>query len=436
MFGRCQSPGSGCRMAGAEAALLPYPVLLCALLAVGLQTPVAGRTLRFVNLIYRHGDRSPAQAYPSDPYTEKDWPQGFAQLTQVGMRQHYALGQYLRRRYNGFLNSSYDRHEIYVRSTDIDRTLMSAEVNLAGLYPPQGRQIFHPGLSWQPIPVHTVPVEQDKLLKFPLQKCPRYEKLLEETFNSRAVEEKTQKNKDFLNMISDETKMKVTIQNEWKVYDTLFCEKTHNFSLPSWATHEVITRLSELNDFGMEMLFRLHKTQEKSRLQGGFLLKQILQNINQAINESTPTPRLKLIMYSAHDVTLIALQMALNVYDAIIPPYASCFMFELYEEDDRSFTLDMYFRNQSDSEPHRLTLPSCTEHCPLQDFIQITKHLIADNWEEECKVSSDSTQTGTVLAVALSVCFALLSVLGIVLCWRWKRKTRRLRVPTSSDELA
>ncbi|XP_059831352.1 lysosomal acid phosphatase-like isoform X4 [Hypanus sabinus] len=328
-------------MAGVEAAVLRSPALLCVLMLLGLQRPVAGRALKFVNLIYRHGDRSPIQAYPADPYTEKDWPQGFAQLTQVGMKQHYALGQYLRHRYNTFLNSSYDRHEVYVQSTDIDRTLMSAQVNLAGLYIPQGHQIFHPDVKWQPIPVHTVPVEQDEFLKFPRKNCPRFQKLLEETMNSREVREKIQKNTDFLNMVSNNTKMNVTMLNEWKVYDTLFCEKTHNFTLPSWATHEVITRMRELNDFGMEIIFQLHKTQEKSRLQGGVLLKRILQNINQAINESTPMPSLKLIMYSAHDVTLIALQMALNVYNYIIPPYASCFMFELYEEDDRKDTSNL-----------------------------------------------------------------------------------------------
>uniref|UniRef100_UPI00398F79A5 lysosomal acid phosphatase-like n=1 Tax=Pristiophorus japonicus TaxID=55135 RepID=UPI00398F79A5 len=214
MVAGCEAPSPGSR-----------PVLCAVLaLALGLLTAAQGRALRFVNLVYRHGDRSPTEAYPTDPYTEKYWPQGFGQLSQIGMRQQYELGQYLRHRYKDFLNSSYDRQEIYVQSTDIDRTLMSAEVNLAALYPPQGHQIFRPGLTWQPIPVHTVPVKDDKFLKFPISNCPRYQQLLKETMESREVREKVKESQDLLDMVSEKTKMKVTIENEWKVYDTLFCE--------------------------------------------------------------------------------------------------------------------------------------------------------------------------------------------------------------------
>ncbi|MGH0183860.1 UNVERIFIED_CONTAM: hypothetical protein FKN15_013149, partial [Acipenser sinensis] len=115
----------------------------------------------FLFQLYRHGDRSPVRTFPTDPHQESAWPQGFGQLTQVGMRQHFELGQTLRRRYWGFLNETYSRREISVRSTDYDRTLMSAEANLAGLYPPNGSEVFNPNITWQPIPVHTVPDTED-----------------------------------------------------------------------------------------------------------------------------------------------------------------------------------------------------------------------------------------------------------------------------------
>uniref|UniRef100_H2ZM94 acid phosphatase n=1 Tax=Ciona savignyi TaxID=51511 RepID=H2ZM94_CIOSA len=115
--------------------------------------------LIFANLIWRHGARSPVRSYPTNPYNNKPvWPQGFGQLTQVGMRQEYALGRYFRERYKHLLSSQYNRSEIYIRSTDYDRTLMSAQSNMAGLFPPEGRQQWNgSSTNWQPIPIHTVP---------------------------------------------------------------------------------------------------------------------------------------------------------------------------------------------------------------------------------------------------------------------------------------
>ena len=48
-----------------------------------------------------------------------------------------------------------------MRSTDKDRALMSAYAHLAGLYPPDGSQIWNPSVSWQPIAVHSVELFRD-----------------------------------------------------------------------------------------------------------------------------------------------------------------------------------------------------------------------------------------------------------------------------------
>ena len=51
--------------------------------------------------------------------------------------------------------------QLSVRSTNYDRTLMSASSVLAGLFPPAGDQVWNKDMPWQPIPVHTVPKDED-----------------------------------------------------------------------------------------------------------------------------------------------------------------------------------------------------------------------------------------------------------------------------------
>uniref|UniRef100_A0A8C3HRA4 Lysosomal acid phosphatase n=1 Tax=Chrysemys picta bellii TaxID=8478 RepID=A0A8C3HRA4_CHRPI len=360
------------------------PLALLLGISLALAPPLAqARSLRFVTLLYRHGDRSPVRAYPRDPYQESTWPQGFGQLTQIGMLQQWDLGQSLRKRYHGFLNASYYKQEIFIRSTDYDRTLMSAEANLAGLYPPQGQQVFNPNVSWQPIPVHTVPDSAERLLKFPLSPCPRYEQLQNETRQSAEYINKTRQNL-----------------------------QTHKLLLPPWVTPDVMTRLKQLKDFGFEFLFGIHQQMEKARLQGGVLLAQIRKNMTSAANASAPQ-HLKLLAYSAHDTTLVALQMALNVYNGRQAPYASCHIFELYQDDDSNFSVEMFFHNESGREPFPLTLPGCDQRCPLLDFLRLTDPIIPQDWVRECQVASNVQDTE--LIVALAVCGSILFLLIILL---------------------
>ncbi|XP_076864774.1 lysosomal acid phosphatase isoform X2 [Brachyhypopomus gauderio] len=345
--------------------------------------------LRLVTLLYRHGDRSPIKTYPADPYKESDWPQGFGQLSQEGMQQHFELGQFLRKRYTGFLSELYDRYEIAVRSTDIDRTLMSAEANLAGLYPPNGSQIFHPGLEWQPIPIHTVPQSQERLLSFPLPNCPRYKLLMNETVQSETVLNVTRTYKAFMDMVRKNTGLEsISIEMVWSIYDTLFCEEKHGKVPPSWVTPEVMKTLSLLKNFSFQMMFGIYKRVEKCRLQGGLLLDQIIKNLTLAATPNS-TEKLKMIMYSAHDTTVVALQEALDVFNGLQPPYASCHIFELHQVDNRSFTVEMYYRNDSSvAKLYPLTLPGCAQRCPLEDFIRLTSSVIPKNWTKECQITA------------------------------------------------
>ncbi|NXE21030.1 PPAL phosphatase, partial [Ardeotis kori] len=307
---------------------------------------------------------------------------------QVGMQQQWELGQALRRRYRGFLSDRYRRLEIFTRSTDCDRTLMSAEANLAGMYPPEGQQIFNPNISWQPIPVHTVPESEERLLKFPLTPCPRYEQLQNETRHSAEYINKTKENWQFLQMVANETGIRdVSLESIWSVYDTLFCEVSLAIIL---QLHEFVTKVTSPQHCPVCYWDGLSCPATSIRVTDSFFFP-----------------------LSQHDTTLVALQMALDVYNKIQAPYASCHLFELYQEDDGNFSVEMFFRNESGKEPFPLTIPGCQHKCPLQKFLELTDPVVTQNWEQECQVASSMHDTE--LFVGLAVCGSILLLLIILL---------------------
>jgi prostatic aicd phosphatase len=63
------------------------------------------------------------------------------------------LGRYLKNLYEDFLGDVYTEDYVDVRSTDVTRTKMSAQLVLAGLFPPSEIQLWNQDLVWQPIPV-------------------------------------------------------------------------------------------------------------------------------------------------------------------------------------------------------------------------------------------------------------------------------------------
>ncbi|XP_075404014.1 prostatic acid phosphatase [Tenrec ecaudatus] len=393
------------------------------LLSCWLEPGVAAKELKFVTLLFRHGDRSPIETFPNDPIKESAWPQGFGQLTPVGMEQHYQLGEYLRRRYETFLNESYKREQVYVQSTDIDRTLMSAMANLAALFPPEGISVWNPDLAWQPIPVHTVPISEDKLLYLPFKHCPRFKELEEETLKTEEYQKRLHPYKDFIEMLPKFSGYQgQDLFGIWsRVYDPLFCERTHNFTLPSWVTEDTMVKLRELSELSVLSLYGIYKQKEKSRLQGGVLAGEILKHMRAATQSSNHR---RLLMYSGHDTTVSGLQMALEVYNGLLPPYASCHITELYL-DKGEYSVEMYYRNESQHEPYPLTLPGCTHSCPLEKFAELVAPIITEDWAGECITTAvvDHQVLKVVLAVAFCLVISVLALLLLTLirhgpCWK------------------
>ncbi|CAK8692788.1 unnamed protein product [Clavelina lepadiformis] len=351
--------------------------------------------LVFANLLWRHGSRSPVTSYPSDPYNGKPiWPQGPGQLTNVGMRQQHELGQYFRQRYNNFLSKHYKRSEIYVRSTDVDRTLMSAECNMAGLYPPSGRQKWNgTNTTWQPLPVHTVPEDTDLLLIYPAPHCPKYFELLSEIYQSKIYKLLQAKYAPFLKEIANLTQWngKLSIMQAWiGVQDVLVLEKSVNLPLPSWVTEERLAKLNEIAGLDIAILFGGvnpgYRVKVAKAGGAGNLLKTIVHNIDSAINGKTESTY-KIVAYSAHDTTLAALLIAVDAFDMTQPPLASSIMFEVYRMtsgNQPSYTVKTFYRNSVDHDPLPLSILGCDFECPFEEFKERIASITPDDPDKEC----------------------------------------------------
>ncbi|CAD6191790.1 unnamed protein product [Caenorhabditis auriculariae] len=115
-------------------------VLFCFWLPVINAYSEGTKQLLFVQALWRHGDRSPTKTWKTDGFQESSWTfggGGWGQLSPKGMTQHFKLGKLLRSRYiesMKFLPPVYDSKKIYIRSTDVNRTIISAMSNMLGMY--------------------------------------------------------------------------------------------------------------------------------------------------------------------------------------------------------------------------------------------------------------------------------------------------------------
>lgn len=387
--------------------------------------PIDSSTLVLANVIFRHGDRTPISPYPNDPYKNSSvWSAGWGQLTNRGKERHYELGKWLRHRYEDFLPMEYSRDDIYIRSTDVDRTLMSAESNLAGLYPPNDQQKWNTKILWQPIPVHTTPEIEDEILAAKRQ-CPLYNREYEAVMNSYQMKELNEKNKELFVYLSKNSGSEITdIVSLEYLYDTLHVEEMNNLTLPDW-THSVYPEKMAplaIYSFTLQAFNSLMQ-----RLKSGPLLKDLISNMEKAIFGGPDAAR-KLYMYSGHDTTIANMLMLLGVFDMHCPPYAATILVELRKTSTDDHVVVISYKNSTE-DASILTIPGCTPACPYAKFLTLTKSRVPWHWEEECALEvlyEFRLNALSIIALALSGFLAILltsSILFSILYWRKKKSS-------------
>lgn len=105
---------------------------------------------------------------------------------------------------------------------------MSAQANLAGIFPPINKEIWNNYINWQPVPVHTVPLSDDKVLGG-FKRCPVYEKAYKKLERSKlfqSIDNKLQKLYQYLtyHMGGNIT----TIENIFYLYNLISIQDIYN----------------------------------------------------------------------------------------------------------------------------------------------------------------------------------------------------------------
>ncbi|XP_049848267.1 counting factor 60-like [Schistocerca gregaria] len=310
------------------------------------------------------------------------------QLTRLGHQQMSALGQKLRRHYVDFLNflpSEWDARQFFVRSSSIRRNVESAFEVIRGMYPK----------SRENVAIHLYSPKEENIYFDNTCKTLR-QLFLEFRYPGGINAEKRQWGPLFE---ASDFKDVSEYQSWSRLSPPALCNKlwtifAHNLPFPQGITPESVVKACELSGkYHGELL----SDPLVCKLGIGRLLKDIVQHLQykistRSIDGSEPangdwSPRL--VLLSGHDSTLAPLLQTLKLSKGIHPTMGSVIAFELWAQKSQPeptyFVKVMY--NFED-----MIIPECNNQimCPWNDFFELTKSKIPQDYDLECHLPKAS----------------------------------------------
>lgn len=316
---------------------------------------VSSRLIAVVELC-RHGARSPGTFWPWDAGR---WPEGVGELLPEGMRQHYLIGTVLRSRYiqtQQLMMPFYYQPEIFVFSSDYNRTIMSAQSQIQGLYPngtgPNLRSTAMKTTAVPPIDVtnlnglitslnmsalpenlQVIPIHTDQIVRQyalnPSSSCAYYNYLI----NQKSM--MTSQLNDIFNEHNNTINAVMQVLNCTRAYaeknmqsvaDSVTSNAYMGYSLPSQFTPDIVADMEEL---AYELKsFLEFQPDFFARLAGTPFMNQMVNNLLLSNNSQITQ---KFFLYSAHDTDISFILAFLQLNFSQPPPFASTIFFELYQ---------------------------------------------------------------------------------------------------------
>jgi len=232
--------------------LMKAQIFTLLLISSSLKVIISEEKIIFAWQIHRHGARAPYRGVVNntDVYHE-NWTE-IEELTEVGKRMLYLLGVKTRKRYvekYKLLNEQYNPQEIYIRSTDVNRTIESIESLLQGLYPT--------GTG----PTINKKIENDHNRVFPPNKkyYNEFEKIIE-TYNLNDGSALPYK------MSIEPIHLFYKPKHEFQLYDTDLCIGHKQKYLEQQNSQKIRDLADELNNHFDRLFFDLEGTNNKSFL--------------------------------------------------------------------------------------------------------------------------------------------------------------------------
>lgn len=327
----------------------------------------AQEKLIFAMDLIRHGDRTPTRSLPKIHYA---FAEGQGQLTPLGMRQEFNLGKKFRVLYVDqyhLLPPHFAVETMLVRSTDVDRTLMSAESVLLGFYP-LGSGPFLPDSGeaalpqgYQPVPIKTVPLEQENVL-IPDANFYQFDKLLDKyVFTAATWQEKNRKLQPKYAAWSKATGVDIKQLNDLRpISDYLYISRLHHFPLPQGLSAQDSDEIIAGGRFAFVHTFTNPKI---NQITGKRLFLELANELEKAAKQKQS---LKYILYSAHDSTLLNQLSLMGANYNEVPPYASDLNFSLFDKGQHQYIVRIKFNDKP------VYLPAChARDCSLQEFVKL-----------------------------------------------------------------
>ena len=294
--------------------------------------------LFFVFTTFRHGARKPL--FGVDFFGNRNYSAGA--LTEYGKIQHLEIGRNYRKRYSNFVNISFDKNELYIRSSNIGRTIVSTEKELEGFFNKtidRSNIFIARGGGYFMNLFHLDPKEQAEMNKY-VASCPK--RKLGKNFRDIYFRE-----------ILPNIKKCHLMENITDSGRGRFCDAiiSHYFEYYYGnETYNIISRCSKENiqkfyDFCVEYYDSERGWSELGAYMFYMLFKHIFQYMDNYINGRS---KIKMMMIGGHDVTVAPFMDFLNGLN-IIPrthfPHFACNVVIELRKYGQDFYLEFYYND-------------------------------------------------------------------------------------------